>query len=505
MTRRTRRSRVRVFLGERVDAGMPARTTVVHAAERPSAARGSHLRPSRPRALSGNSEKLSSATDSTMTRITRALSGTGGSRFVVMGVRVMSMVLNFLVQIVMARVMGLAAFGTANTALALLNILVIPAALGYDTAAIRYVALAQADRQRLRMLTLRFGRAVALGCLVTVTLTAGGAVVEYFLGDTGLAIGLALLIVIIPGFAIVRVGEAWLRGAGSVIRAQMNSNLAIPALSAILIVAQLPFLGSGAKVGVLGALGARAVATLLSAILVGVFVLRKLGGRFRPQATAVPAEGSQMHSAAMVLCGVALLTMLVSQADIVAVSYLIGASAAGVYSAASRVALAMNVCIVAVAFILAPRVTQLFAARRTAQLQEEVSAAAFWSATLMGVACLILIPASALVLHAFGSAFGNGANALRVLMLGQLVNGLCGPVAIVLNMTGKQKLAIRALGAAAIVDLALLLLLVPLIGITGAACATACCTAIWNVAMVLYVRRDLGIWVLPRALVKVLP
>jgi O-antigen/teichoic acid export membrane protein len=72
-------------------------------------------------------------------------------------------------------------------------------------------------------------------------------------------------------------------------------------------------------------------------------------------------------------------------------------------------------------------------------------------------------------------------------------------------MTGKQLLAIRALGVAAVVDLVLLGTLVPLLGITGAACATASCTLIWNVIMLVYVRRDLGIWALPQFVAKIMP
>ena len=90
-------------------------------------------------------------------------------------------------------------------------------------------------------------------------------------------------------------------------------------------------------------------------------------------------------------------------------------------------------------------------------------------------------------------------------MLGQLANGLCGPVAVVLNMTGKQTLAIRALGVAAAMDVVLLVVLVPNFGLTGAASATAVCTLIWNASMLIYVRRDLGIWVLPRFAAKLLP
>jgi O-antigen/teichoic acid export membrane protein len=437
--------------------------------------------------------------------LSRFLTGTFGARFTVMAIRVVSMALNFLVLIVMARVMTLAAFGSANTALAILNILVVPAAFGYDTASIRYVALAQEDQPRLRALTVRLGRTVAIGCAATAAASGVGAFVEYELGSEPLAVGLALLVMIIPAFAIVRVGEAWLRGAGSVIRAQINSNLIVPALTIALLLMQLPLMGSDHNVSVAGALGARAIATAISAGLVGLFVLRMLHGRLRPRAALGDDEAHDMRNAAMTLCGVNVLAMVVSQIDIVAVSYLRGPSAAGIYSAASRVSLAMNVCIITVAFVLAPHVSQLFAERRTARLQHEVGSAASWSAGLMVAACIVVIPASPLVLSVFGPDFGAGADALRILMLGQLANGICGPVAIVLNMTGKQVLAIRALAIGTVVDLVLLAGLVPLLGLTGAACATAICTLIWNLVMLIYARRDLRIWALPGFLVRVAP
>jgi O-antigen/teichoic acid export membrane protein len=438
-------------------------------------------------------------------RALRLPSGNSASRITVMGIRVVSMLINFLVQIVMARVMGLAAFGSASTALAILNIVVIPAALGYDTAAIRFVALTQDDEPRLRAITVRIGATVARSCVVTAILVGVAAAVESAVGNHELAVGLAFLVAIVPGFALVRVAEAWLRGSGSVVRALINSNVLVPALSIVFLLIQRVAAGPHHEISVAGALGARAVATALSVALVVAFVLRRIDWRLSPRGEIDAAADSEMQKVAVVLCGVAFLTMAVNQIDVVAVSNLRGASAAGIYSAASRVALSMNVCIVAVAFVLAPRVARLFADGATAQLQHEVSSAAFWSGGLMAVACLILIPESAFVLHVFGSKFGSGSDALRILMLGQLANGLCGPVAVVLNMTGKQMLAIRALGVAAIVDVVALGVLIPRFGLTGAACATASCTFIWNVAMLAYVRRDLGIWVLPGFLARVLP
>ena len=115
------------------------------------------------------------------------------SRFTVMAMRIAAMALNFGVQLVMARVMGLSAFGLTNTALALLNILVIPAALGYETAAIRYVALTREDDSLLRALTVYFGRRVLLASFLTCLLVATGAAVEQGLGNTDQAIALAML------------------------------------------------------------------------------------------------------------------------------------------------------------------------------------------------------------------------------------------------------------------------------------------------------------------------
>jgi len=437
-------------------------------------------------------------------RLVALLSGRAASRLTVMAMRIAAMALNFGVQLVMARVMGLSAFGVTNTALAMLNILVIPATLGYETAAIRFVALTRDDQPHLRALTVRFGRNVLIASVVTCLLITLAALIEQRLGNADQAVALAMLVLIVPGFALVRVGEGWLRGVGSLVRALVNSGVVIPVLSIVLIVGEWLLLGRE-DVGVGGALGARAIATGLAVLTVAVFVAGKLGGKLRPREEIEPSMASDIHRTAVVLCGVAFLAMVVSQIDIVAVSIFKGSEQAGLYSAASRVAQAMNVALVAVNFVLAPRIAQLFAERKTVKLQEEVCSAANWCLCLMALACAILIPGATLVLHAFGPDFGAAADALRILMLGQLINALCGPAGTILNMTGNQRQAIKALSASAVVDVLLFGLLIPPFGLTGAACATAVCTAVWNVGMALYVRHDLGVWSLPSPLERILP
>jgi O-antigen/teichoic acid export membrane protein len=427
------------------------------------------------------------------------------SRITVMAIRMLAMALNFAVQLVMARVMGLAAFGTANTAIALLNILVIPAALGYETAAIRYVALARDEQPLLRTLTIQFARTVAIGSLVTCLFVATAAAVELALGRQEAAIGLAMLIAIIPGFALVRVGEAWLRGFGSLVRALINSGVITPVLTIAFIAAIWLAGGMHRTLGVEAALGARAAATAIAVLSVGIFIAGKLERGLSPRRSLEAGRAAEIHRTAIVLCGVAALTMAISQMDIVAVNLIKGAAEAGVYSAASRVVQAMNIALVAVNFVLAPKIARLFAGGERARLQREVSSAAGWSFLLMGAACLVLVPGASFVLGIFGPGFGGGADALRVLMLGQLVNALCGPAQAILNMTGLQGKAVLVLAVSAAIDIVLFALLIPPLGLVGAAAATASCTALWNFGMLAYVRRRVEVWSLPGVLARALP
>jgi O-antigen/teichoic acid export membrane protein len=410
----------------------------------------------------------------------------------VMALRVASLVLNFLLLFVLARVMSLYQFGVTSTALALLNVVVIPATLGCDTAAIRYVALLRADRHGLHQISRWLSVRVVAASAVIATGAGAAAALEYWLGHHTLADAIALLVPTIPTYALLRFAEGWLRGSGSVIRAQLSSNIVVPGVSMLLaatawLIARHPLpvalvMSIRAAVGV-GALG-----------LVGLFIHRQLG-RLAPsdgQAVSLPGDRNRVI---LGLAGASIMAVASTQVDILAVTGILGARSGGVYSAAARVALAMNLAVISVNFGLAPRVAR-HADDRPA-LQAMVTAAANFSAAIMCAGCLALMGAATLVMAAFGSAFGPGATPLRILLLGQLVNGLCGPVGTVMNMSGRQRYTMWTQGGALAIQLALLGILVPSFGLVGASIATAAANATWNLVLALLVRRELGVWAVP--------
>jgi O-antigen/teichoic acid export membrane protein len=415
-----------------------------------------------------------------------------------MVLRIATVALSFLVQIVMAHVMSLRDFGVANTALAIMNIAVVPAALGYDNASVRYVALARRDHGRLRALNAFFLRELALGSAVTCAVLAVIAAEQYLVGHGAIATSVLLLIVIVPTFALARLGEGWLRGMGSIVKAQIGVGIVIPGAATMLLIGVYIVGGSTPSVSAAAALITRALATVLALALTAVFVLRRLrrvARRGRPRLSS--AELSQIRVVALGLCGTGLLAMVTTQIDVIGVSVLGGPSEAGIYSAASRIALAMNVSVIAVNFVLAPRVARFVEEGRVEELQEQVAAAASWSGAFMLAACAVLIPAASPVMHVFGSDFSSGATALRILLLGQLVNGACGGVATVLKMSGRQMSAVHWLSAATLAQIILLVTLIPALGLTGAAIATTICTTIWNLGMVWSVHREFEVWSLP--------
>ena len=87
------------------------------------------------------------------------------------------------------------------------------------------------------------------------------------------------------------------------------------------------------------------------------------------------------------------------------------------------------------------------------------------------------------VLGIFVSDFTAGYVALLVLLAGQLINAVSGPVGYVMTMTGHQHRAARIIGVCAFVNIVLNAMLIPLFGMSGAASATAITTAMWNLMM----------------------
>jgi O-antigen/teichoic acid export membrane protein len=106
---------------------------------------------------------------------------------------------------------------------------------------------------------------------------------------------------------------------------------------------------------------------------------------------------------------------------------------------------------------------------------------------------VLLVVAGKPLLAIFGPEFVRAYPALLILLIGGTVNAFTGIVAYLLTLTGRQVPALMIFIGALVLSAVLNVLLIPKFGTVGAAISSSAALAGWNLAMLLYVRRTIGI------------
>lgn len=174
--------------------------------------------------------------------------------------------------------------------------------------------------------------------------------------------------------------------------------------------------------------------------------------------------------------------------DILLVGAFLPPGQVAVYAAVSRTVAIALVALRASGTAIAPQLSELLATGRRAEAETLYQVATRWLIALSWPIYLTLAVFAPLVLLAFGPSFGEGATALVILSSAMLVNMATGNVNAVLLMAGKSSWNLANASAALILNVALNLVLIPAIGIEGAAIAWSVSILVQNVAGVLQLR-----------------
>ena len=185
--------------------------------------------------------------------------------------------------------------------------------------------------------------------------------------------------------------------------------------------------------------------------------------------------------------------MILGQTDIVLLGFFTDESSVGIYGAATRIVQLTTFGLAAINAIAAPVFARLYAAGDLPALQKVVTQSARAVFAFTAVVVIALWVGASWILNLFGEEFGAAGTALKILLLGYTVSALAGSVGYLQTMTGHEAQAARFMVIAAILNIGLNLLLIPLYGIEGAAIATAIALVYWNVAGAVFVHRRLGV------------
>jgi O-antigen/teichoic acid export membrane protein len=168
----------------------------------------------------------------------------------------------------------------------------------------------------------------------------------------------------------------------------------------------------------------------------------------------------------------------------------------GIYKTCANVASIAAMGLVAMNTTIQPKISQLYYQGK----KEEVMKLCTKFARLIflmniPIFAMIIFGSRLMIWLAYGEEFVPGAFALSILAIGQIFNVACGPVAQLLNVTGfhKQFRNISLMGAG--VNLLMIILLIPVWGIEGAAVASAISMAVWNIIGTFYIKKKFGYYI----------
>ncbi|MEA3291405.1 MAG: flippase [Pseudomonadota bacterium] len=285
----------------------------------------------------------------------------------------------------------------------------------------------------------------------------------------------------IPLMALYVLHTRALQGLKRIPQAMFVLSVGVPLGLAVLVFAVSP--ESAARTGWLY------LAAALATLAVGFYWWRQV-----PETNGVAGkvDRKMILASAMPLLAVTVFQQITAWSSQVMLGAWSTSADVAVFNAAQRTAMLTSFVLVAVNSISAPKFAELYrlgqhdALRRTAKHATRLMVLL----ALGPLAIMLLFPD--LILWFFGEEFTRGSDALRLLAIGQFINVAAGSVGFLLSMTGREKLLRNNTFFAALLALGLGVTLIPAFGIMGAAVATACAVAAFNLLSVWQVKKTLG-------------
>lgn len=419
------------------------------------------------------------------------MAGLARASILAFGTYVTGAVLTYVAQLLIARLVGAGSYGVYAYVFAWMTIFAYVAALGFDVSLLRLIPTYRATRQwgLLRGVIqyadrrcMAAGLTFLLGGCASVWLMAGRMTPELV---RCVYLGFAL----VPVWGLLWITSSTVRALGGVVSALAPDRIVRDGTLILLLI----YLRSWARID----LDASGVMLLtLAGSLVGLVIVRFNLRRWQPSSVvAAPPQhaAAEWRRAALPLVSISVAETLLNRTGVVLLGWAGQTTAAGVYALVFNLAIMVMLPRMAVNALYAPLVSDLMARDDRPALQFATTRTGVW--TFVSALC-IAIPIMLLagpLLSWFGPDFSQGALAMRILLAGQIVSAAFGSQMFLMTMSGHEYMAAGLLIGGTIVNAIAGVMLIHVIGLTGAAISTSAALVIWNMSMSVFIWRRLGL------------
>lgn len=398
--------------------------------------------------------------------------------------------MTYLAQVFLARWMGRTEYGIYEYAISWSLVLAIPVSLGLPRAVLRFISeyrVRQAWGELRGLLLSSWQLTAGVGLLLSL----GSVEIISFLNRHGGLVYAPVLLAgvwLIPLQALTQLQEDMARGIDNITLAYGPSKVLWPLL---ILLGGFFFTQNAHGLSSILMIRVASVALLAVVLFQVIWLWVKFDGE-------IGAEKPTYQLRSWLLVALPLLfdrafETLLQQIDILMLGSLVGAGSVGIYTAAAKTAIWTNFVIQSLNLVAAPAYAILYVQEDREELQKVVSAVTLWIFAPSVIIAVTLAIFAQPILSVFGPEFLEAHWALKVLIIGQLIDVLCGSVGNLMVMTGNQNKSLMVSASCALINLILNAILIPRYGVVGAAIATSSTLIVWNVWLCFLVIRHVDI------------
>ena len=184
--------------------------------------------------------------------------------------------------------------------------------------------------------------------------------------------------------------------------------------------------------------------------------------------------------------------LLLTYVDILALEHLRSPDDVAVYYAGARLLAIVAFVYFAIAGATTHKFTQYHVSGDKARLASFFAETIKWTFWPSLAVCVLILAFGRSLLALFGAGFERGYDVMFILAIGMLARAAVGPAERLLNMLGERRQCAFTYAAAFAVNLVLCVMLIPRLGIEGAAIATSSALVMESVALYFVAKRRLG-------------
>lgn len=241
-------------------------------------------------------------------------------------------------------------------------------------------------------------------------------------------------------------------------------------------------------------------ATIISVSAVVLLVLmllqfRRVSGHIAALSAGAPAyRRRDWYHATWGLWGLNVLGVAFPHITVVSVSFLMGDVEAGSFFAAVRIVGLLSMPLIAINLVMGPGIASAYHAENAVKnVQDICRTSVILLLPVVLAAALAVWVLGEMLLGLVSDAAAAARSALLILTAGYVVNTLSGSTGLLMQMTGHERRFLAYSAVSNAVAVVLLFVLVPLAGLAGAAVCVVIATCGWNIAVVIWARREIGI------------